>query len=74
MGIDKGLLLCYNKYRKNRKEKIKMMMIRFVVTFRNGDVDKVRLFKTLDEAQNFIYVCRKLRPQYSDFKIKSIKI
>jgi hypothetical protein len=48
-------------------------MMRFIVNFWNGETNKVRLFKTLEEAQNFIRVCRKLRPEYSDFKIKALK-
>lgn len=47
--------------------------MRFSVTFWNGETNKVRLFKTLDEANNFIWVCRKMRPEYRDFKIKIIK-
>lgn len=47
--------------------------MRFSVTYWNGETNKKRFFKTLEEAKNFIWVCRKLRPEYSDFKIKAIK-
>lgn len=47
--------------------------MRFTVTFWNGETNKVRLFKTLGEAHNFIWVFRKMRPEYSNFKIKIIK-
>ena len=46
----------------------------FAVIYWNGETNRMRQFKTLEEAQNFIYVCRKLRPEYSDFKIKNLKI
>lgn len=49
-------------------------MVRFSVIFWDGETNRIRLFKTLDEAHNFIWVCRKMRPQYSDFKIKTIKL
>jgi hypothetical protein len=39
----------------------------------NGETNKVWLYKTLSEAKNFIQICRKLRPEYSDFRIKVIK-
>lgn len=47
--------------------------MRFSVYFWNGETNKVRLYKTLSEAKNFIQICRKLRPEYSDFRIKVIK-
>lgn len=48
-------------------------MTRFAVYFWNGETNKVRFFKTFDETQNFIWVCRKMRPEYADFKIKVLK-
>lgn len=38
-----------------------------------GEINRVRFFKTIDEAQNFIWVCRTMRPEYADFKMKTIK-
>lgn len=60
-------------YNQEMKKGANTMMVRFSVTFWNGETNKVRLFKTLEEAKNFIRVCRQLRPEYSDFKIKVIK-
>lgn len=47
--------------------------MRVCVTYWNGETNRVRFFKTIDEAHNFIWVCRKMRPEYADFKIKVIK-
>ena len=51
--------------------------MRFIVTFNNTAVEpkvqKVRLFKTLEEAKNFIKLAKKKVPNYEDFKIKVIK-
>ena len=47
--------------------------MRVCVTYCNGETNRFRFFKTIDEARNFIWVCRKMRPEYSDFKIKTIK-
>ena len=47
--------------------------MRICVTYWNGETNRVRLFKTLDDARKFIRVCRKTHPEYSDFKIKVIK-
>lgn len=48
--------------------------MRFAVTFWNGNADKVRLFKTLDDARNFIRSAHRLHPEYENFKIRVIKI
>lgn len=51
--------------------------MRFIVTFNNTAVDppvqKVRLFKTLEEAVKFIKLAKKKIPNYENFKIKVIK-
>jgi hypothetical protein len=47
--------------------------MRFVVTFWINDVQKVRLFKKLEEAQAFLKKARKEHPEYKDFKLKVIK-
>ena len=47
--------------------------MRICVTYWNSETNRVRFFKTIDEAQNFIWVCRMMRPEYSDFKMKTIK-
>ena len=47
--------------------------MRFVVTFWLNDVQKVRLFKTYEEAHSFILNSRKLHPEYKNIKIKVIK-
>ena len=47
--------------------------MRFSVYFWDGETNRVRFYKTLNEAKNFIQIYRKLRPEYSDFRIKVIK-
>ncbi len=47
--------------------------MRICVTYWNGETNRSRFFKTINEARNFIRLCRKMRPEYSDFKMKTIK-
>lgn len=47
--------------------------MRFSVYFWDGETNRRRLYRTFNEAKNFIQVCRRLRPEYSDFRIKVIK-
>ena len=47
--------------------------MRIRVTYWNGETNRYRFFKTINEARNFIRLCRKMRPEYSDFKLKIIK-
>ena len=47
--------------------------MRFVVTFWNENKQKVRLFKTLEDARAFIRNAHKFHPEYQNFKIKVIK-
>ena len=47
--------------------------MRICVTYWNGETNRIRFFYSFDEAKNFIWVCRKMRPEYADFKMKIIK-
>jgi hypothetical protein len=47
--------------------------MRICVTYWNGETNRCRFFKTIKEARNFILTCRKMRPEYADFKMKTIK-
>jgi hypothetical protein len=47
--------------------------MKILVTYWNGLTNRARFFNTTDEAQNFIWVCRKMRPEYDDFKIENIE-
>ena len=47
--------------------------MRICVIYWNGETNRTRFFKTIDEAKNFILICHKMRPEYSNFKMKAIK-
>ena len=47
--------------------------MRFIVTFLFENTQKVRLFKTLDDARTFIRDAHRFHPEYKNFKIKVIK-
>ena len=47
--------------------------MRIRVTYWDGETNRARFFKTIDEAQNFIWICHKMRPEYTDFKMKIFK-